>query len=122
MTADPIHKLKPDLSFEIALWDQGIDRVAGVDEAGRGALAGPVCSAVVILPADASVVSQLDGVRDSKMMTPSQRTYWAEVIQDVAIGFGVSLLRRRLTGSGSSGRHSWQPSGRCSSCPNFRTT
>jgi ribonuclease HII len=41
---------EPDLSFEQALWEAGLTTVAGIDEAGRGALAGPVAAAAVILP------------------------------------------------------------------------
>lgn len=67
----------PDFSFEKPLWDQGITRVAGIDEAGRGALAGPVAAAAVIFPAYADP-ARLFGVRDSKQMTPAQRCTWAE--------------------------------------------
>ena len=41
---------EPDLTFELALWKAGLLSVAGIDEAGRGALAGPVAAAAVILP------------------------------------------------------------------------
>ncbi|UCF29708.1 MAG: hypothetical protein JSW42_10605, partial [Chloroflexota bacterium] len=40
----------PDLSFEKRLWEAGIEVIAGIDEAGRGALAGPVTAAAVVLP------------------------------------------------------------------------
>jgi len=64
----------PDLSFEQNLWDGGFDNLAGLDEAGRGALAGPVTVAAVILPRDPSHLSStLSGVRDSKLMTPRAR-------------------------------------------------
>lgn len=68
---------RPNLSFEQALWQAGIKLVAGIDEAGRGALAGPVAAGVVILPPDKNVMSFLQGVRDSKQMNPRQREDWA---------------------------------------------
>lgn len=55
--------------YESALRQQGFTRVAGVDEAGRGALAGPLVAAAVVLPAD----FDLEGVRDSKLLSPAQR-------------------------------------------------
>lgn len=76
----------PDLSFEMALWDQGLQLVAGVDEAGRGALAGPVAAGAVILPADLELTEKLAGVRDSKQMSPGDRELWAERIRHVAYG------------------------------------
>ncbi len=59
----------PDLTIEERLWQQGFEQVGGIDEAGRGALAGPVCAAVVVLPPDPSLTRTLGGVRDSKQMT-----------------------------------------------------
>ena len=73
----------PDLSHEKHLWTH-FKRIAGLDEAGRGALAGPVAVAAVILPRDARLSSTLSGVRDSKLMTPAQRVRWAESIREVA--------------------------------------
>jgi ribonuclease HII len=55
----------PDISFEIALWSTGLQIVAGIDEAGRGALAGPVAAAVVVLPPDPEWCQRFVGVRDS---------------------------------------------------------
>ena len=67
----------PDLSFEQALWTAGVQYVAGIDEAGRGALAGPVAAAAIIFPADRQLADRLVGVRDSKQMTPAERGEWA---------------------------------------------
>lgn len=62
-----------------------MEYLAGLDEAGRGALAGPVTVAAVILPRHPSLLSStLSGVRDSKLMTPAQRVRWAESIREVA--------------------------------------
>ena len=64
--------------------------VAGVDEAGRGAWAGPVTAAAVILPADPSgLPAQLAEVRDSKMMSAAQRETWAACIRQTCIAVGV---------------------------------
>jgi ribonuclease HII len=81
----------PDLSLEIPLWQGGISRLAGVDEAGRGAWAGPVAAAAVILPADEQILQTLKGVRDSKQMTPLQRSRWAGQIRQMAVAWGVGM-------------------------------
>jgi len=59
----------PNLSFEKKIWKSGLFLVAGMDEAGRGALAGPVAVGAVILPNNPRLSSTLRGVRDSKQMT-----------------------------------------------------
>lgn len=82
----------PDLHFEQALWAAGALAVAGLDEAGRGAWAGPVCAGVVVLPPeDANLCARLAGVRDSKQMTPRQRVHWAAQIRSAARGWGVGF-------------------------------
>ena len=81
----------PDLSFEQALWAAGLRGVAGIDEAGRGPLAGPVAAAVVVFPPDAGLTVGLAGVRDSKQMTPSQRQAARPRIQAAALGFAVGF-------------------------------
>ena len=81
----------PDLTFEKALWQAGISSVAGIDEAGRGALAGPVTAAAVILAANEKIDLRLEGVRDSKQMTPSQRHYWSGQIKEWAVTWGVGF-------------------------------
>ena len=81
----------PDLSFEQALWAAGLSGVAGIDEAGRGPLAGPVAAAVVVFPPDAGLTVGLAGVRDSKQMTPSQRQAARPRIQAAALGFAVGF-------------------------------
>lgn len=82
---------QPDLSFEFLLWTSGLKVIAGIDEAGRGALAGPVAAAAVVLPDSGSVQKRLAGVRDSKQMTPTQREYWAGQIRSTALAFGVGM-------------------------------
>jgi ribonuclease HII len=81
----------PNLTFEKKLWKKGFTLVAGIDEAGRGAWAGPVAAGVVILPADPKIIKKLSGVRDSKQMTARQRSLWAERIKELAVAWSVGL-------------------------------
>jgi ribonuclease HII len=70
----------------------GYRRIFGIDEAGRGAWAGPVVAGAVCLPAPNDALSQrLAGVRDSKQMSPRQREQLAETIKDVALAWGVGF-------------------------------
>ncbi len=85
----------PDLTFEIELWKTGLQLVAGIDEAGRGALAGPVTAATVILPVDEKLCIELNGVRDSKMMTPSSRERWAKRVREIALDYGIGSATNR---------------------------
>ena len=81
----------PDLSHEKKLWST-YKYIAGLDEAGRGSLAGPVCVGVVILPAEhARLISTLGGVRDSKQLTPLKRGQLAPRIQKAALEWGVGF-------------------------------
>lgn len=90
MTPDQV-PLFPSLEFEKHLWKNKIYRVAGIDEAGRGPWAGPVCAAAVILPADPSLTRRLSEVRDSKLMTARKREEWAPVIRERASSWGVAF-------------------------------
>ena len=81
----------PNLEFESALWQQSLRLAAGLDEAGRGAWAGPVAAAAVILPDNAVIAEKLFGVRDSKELTPIERERLAERIHKVALTFGTGL-------------------------------
>lgn len=83
---------QPDLSMESALWQQGLHKVAGVDEVGRGCLAGPVISAAVLLPTNCDMIA---GVRDSKKLSAKKRQalYPLIVEQAVAIGIGASSVK-----------------------------
>ncbi len=81
----------PTLEFELNLWNAGFCRIAGLDEAGRGAWAGPVAAAVVILPANPALTNILYRVRDSKLMTPLARETWAPLIKESALGWGVGF-------------------------------
>ncbi len=78
----------PTLRYERRLWAQGLLHIAGADEAGRGALAGPVFAAAVILPI--SIARQLKGVRDSKQMTAAEREALAPRIKQYALAWAVA--------------------------------
>jgi ribonuclease HII len=82
---------EPDLSFELPLWRAGLSAVAGIDEAGRGALAGPVAASAVILPPDTKIMQNLKGVRDSKQLTAERRQAAREKILRYAIAWGVGF-------------------------------
>ena len=83
--------LFPTLFYEQPLWDAGYTQIAGIDEAGRGAWAGPVCAAALILPPDPTLLHRLDRVRDSKLMTPRSRETWAPRIRLAALAWGVGF-------------------------------
>ena len=81
----------PDLLHETYLWSC-YQYVAGLDEAGRGALAGPVAVGAVILPNNAPLLaSALAGARDSKQLTPPERARLATQIKAVALNWSVGL-------------------------------
>jgi ribonuclease HII len=83
----------PTLDEEHQLMHRGYCRLAGIDEAGRGAWAGPVAAAAVVLPADdPSLLWRLHGVRDSKQCTPRQRDELFDLVREVALAWGVSLV------------------------------
>ena len=77
----------PTLDQERELWLSGLARVAGLDEAGRGAWAGPVVAAAVIL--DPAETSSLDGVNDSKRLSPRQRDRLYQIIIDHCVAYGI---------------------------------
>lgn len=81
----------PDLHFERELWRAGVAPLAGVDEAGRGALAGPVAAGAVVLPDQPGLGKLLHGVRDSKQMTAKARRHWAGVIREVSLSCHVGF-------------------------------
>jgi ribonuclease HII len=85
----------PSLAAESVLWEYGLTRVAGLDEAGRGAWAGPVAAAAVILPSDPTIQDKLNGVRDSKQMSARERDFWEEQIKVVALDWSTGLASSR---------------------------
>jgi ribonuclease HII len=81
---------KPSFTEEISLEAQGYRLIAGIDEVGRGALAGPVVAAAVILPCGINA-PWLDQVRDSKLLSPAKRELLFHNIHQIAISIGISL-------------------------------
>jgi ribonuclease HII len=80
-----VARIVPDLGEEEALRGGGHLHVAGLDETGRGAWAGPVCAAAVVLPLDRpGLLHELEGVRDSKLLTRARREELLGVIREVA--------------------------------------
>jgi ribonuclease HII len=78
----------PTLRYERKLWLQGVVHIAGADEVGRGALAGAVYAAAVILPLD--IGHKLRGVRDSKQLTADEREQLAPIIKQYALAWAVA--------------------------------
>ena len=74
--------------FESAAWRRGLTRVAGVDEAGRGPLAGPVVAAAVVLEPGARIA----GVDDSKRLPPEERRRLFDVIRARAVGVAIAVV------------------------------
>lgn len=81
----------PNLSFEGRLWESGINCVAGIDEAGRGALAGPVVAAALIIPSDPGLHHSLTGMLDSKKLSPAERGTWVDLLYQNALSWGVGM-------------------------------
>lgn len=73
--------------YENELWARGIKYIAGVDEVGRGPLAGPVVAAAVVLPQDFAVI----GVDDSKKLSEKKREELFALIQENALAIGIGM-------------------------------
>ncbi len=80
-------KLQEMLAYEKRAWAHGKKFIAGVDEVGRGPLAGPVVSAAVILPEDFNIV----GINDSKQLSLAKRNELFDIIQEKALAVGVGI-------------------------------
>ncbi len=85
----------PSLVEEAVLARKGYRFIAGVDEAGRGALAGPVVAAAVILPHQLED-QWLDQIRDSKLLAPARRQYLSDRISEAAIAIGVGVVSNEM--------------------------
>ena len=77
--------------YEREAFAEGYQTVCGVDEAGRGPLAGPVCAAAVILPAGLFI----DGLNDSKKLTDKKRRELYDVITQNAVSYGIAMASER---------------------------
>ncbi len=82
----------PNYAQETELWADGYLRVAGIDEVGRGALAGPVMAAAVIVPQESSAAPVWQEVRDSKCLQPNQRNKLNKQIQVAALAYGIGVI------------------------------
>lgn len=78
--------------FEHAAFEEGFSLVCGVDEAGRGPLAGPVCAAAVILPPDL----EIEGLNDSKKLSDKRRRELYDVITEQAIAYGIAMVDEKV--------------------------
>lgn len=79
------------MALEQTLWDRGIEFVAGIDEVGRGPLAGPVLAAAVVLPRGVGI----RGVDDSKRLTAEKRERLCAEIRAHALGIGIGAASSR---------------------------
>lgn len=83
-------KRLPTRKDEEALYAEGYISIAGVDEVGRGSLAGPVVAAAIILPINLSLDHfELALIRDSKTLTPNSRIRADRVLRSIALGIGI---------------------------------
>ena len=80
-----------DYSFEISARDIGFTAVCGIDEAGRGPLAGPVYAAAVILPEGL----EIDGLNDSKKLTEKKREALFDIIKEKALAYSIGTASAR---------------------------
>lgn len=85
----------PSLAEEAELMAQGYQLIAGIDEVGRGALAGPVVAAAVILPCQIDA-TWLNQVKDSKQLSPAKRELLFGCIHEVAISVGVGMVHHEV--------------------------
>jgi ribonuclease HII len=86
--SDERDRLYRMMEYERALWDQGFQLVAGMDEAGRGPLAGPVVAACVLLPHGFT----LEGINDSKKISPKKRNELYDQIMSIALAVGIGMI------------------------------
>ena len=83
-----LERLEEILTYERGLWVAGYDLVAGIDEVGRGPLAGPVVAAAVILPKECKI----EGVNDSKKLSAKKREELYDIILEKAVSYGIGIV------------------------------
>ena len=81
-------RLKGLKEIEKVFYDKGVEYIAGIDEAGRGPLAGPVVVAAVIMPKD----SMIEGVNDSKKVSEKKREKLYDLILEEAVSYGIGII------------------------------
>ena len=84
-------RLKELKKIEEELYNSGVNLICGIDEAGRGPLAGPVVVAAAIMPRD----SMIEGVNDSKKVSEKKREKLYDLITDEAIAYGVGIIDQK---------------------------
>lgn len=87
-----LENLPVNLKMEHPIWERDVKHIAGIDESGRGPLAGPVVAAAVIF----KPYEHIPGVKDSKELTPLQRQNFFEIITEKAIAIGVGIIGNRI--------------------------
>ena len=88
MKEKEIERLTKLKEIEKELYEKGFDSICGIDEAGRGPLAGPVVVAGVIMPRD----SMIEGVNDSKKVSEKKREKLYDIILEEAISYSVAII------------------------------
>ena len=91
MTENERTRIEGMLRYERALWKSGVRFIAGVDEAGRGPLAGPVVAAAVVFSSDVSIT----GIDDSKRLTPTRREELFEKIKNEAMAVATGIVTEK---------------------------
>lgn len=81
-------RLEEILTYERGCWEAGYELVAGIDEVGRGPLAGPVVAAAVILPKECKI----EGVNDSKKLSAKKREELYDIILEKALSYGIGIV------------------------------
>lgn len=92
MTEKESERLEVMLEFEHELYNRGVKYVAGVDEAGRGPLCGPVVAAAVILTKN----EKIPGVNDSKKLSEKKREELFEIIKEKAVAYSVGIVDEKV--------------------------
>ncbi len=85
------YDVPPTFNMEREIWQRGYSFIAGIDEVGRGPLAGPVVAGAVILPRDPEE-SWMSQVRDSKDLTGKKREMLADIIRKEAVAWGLGVV------------------------------
>jgi ribonuclease HII len=78
----------PSFKQEKLLWKKGLEKIVGLDEVGRGAFAGPLVAAAVILPKK----FKINGIKDSKLLTPAKRQVLSEYIIKNSVAYSISKV------------------------------
>lgn len=87
----------PDFQEENKLWKRGLKRVACLDEAGRGPLAGPVVAAAVVILDNKYKIPYVTGLRDSKQLSWKQREKFYKLLaKDKKIGWGIGIVSEKI--------------------------